>query len=102
MTAPTQNAPTGGQGAREMNFGGFIRNRISASRRMEPLECGHVDHWATPCTRPTMTAESVLASVMHLNGHGAWTHDDLRRAWEVATTDKERSLICRAAKGVAA
>lgn len=85
-----------------MNFGGFVRNRIAAGRRMEPLECGHADHWLTPCHRPTPTAESVLAAVIHLNGYGIWTREDLRRAWDVATTDKERAIICAAAQEVAA
>ena len=84
-----------------MNFGGFIRKRIAAARRLEPFNCGHADHWLTPCNRPTLTAESVLASVIHLNGHGHWSKDDLRRAWEAATTDKERAIVCAAAKEVA-
>ena len=102
MTTQMQNAPAGDRGACEMNFGGFIRKRISAARRMEPFDCGHADHWLTPCHRPTLTAESVLASVVHLDGRGHWSKDDLRRAWTVATTDKERTILCAAAKEVAA
>lgn len=101
MSSEMHNAPTGGRGA-VVNCDGFVRQRIAAGRRMEPLQCGHVDHWLTPCHRPTLTAESVLASVIHLNGNGSWTTADLRRAWMVADTDQERATILNAHKQGAA
>lgn len=96
MTNTKQNAPTRGRGACEWNLGRFTRNRSAAAARLAPLPCGCRDPWISACRRPTMTAESILASVVHLNGHGTWTLEELRNAWTVATTDQERTAILKA------
>lgn len=71
MTPTKQNAPTGGRSACEMNFGGFIRNRNAAARRMEPLECGCRDPWLCRCHGDKhVSTEARLAAELHLAAAG--------------------------------
>ena len=69
MTTKRTNAPTEGRSAC-WNLGGSIRNRIAASRRMEPLDCGCRDPWLCHCYRPHIRLEARLAADRHLAAAG--------------------------------
>lgn len=70
MNAEMQNAPTGGRGAC-VNFRGFARQRIAASHRMEPLDCGCRDPWLCRCRATGIVRpEAIIAAADHLARHG--------------------------------
>lgn len=70
MIDTKQNAPTEGRSAC-VNFAGFARQRIAASRRMEPMPCGCRDPWLCRCRdTPVMRPDAIIAASQHLSGHG--------------------------------
>lgn len=70
MTTEKRNAPTEGRGAC-VNFRGFARQRIAASHRMTPLQCGCRDPWLCDCRRSTyIRPEARLAAAQHLAAAG--------------------------------
>lgn len=76
----------------------MLHRRRNLSARCEPLDCGCRDPWLCPSRRPAVRPEATLASVIHLNGVGSWPLDDLRKAWPLTRTDRERELVAMAAQ----